>query len=403
MLDRYRPDVVRVADFDAADDDKTGIAVDDFVEPRQVLFEDGGIGDRLEDRTGLIDVAHGVIFERGGSDFLREVGVKSGPVRQRQDLARPRVLHHDGCGLGLGVLDGPVDFLFDNVLDFLVDGEHDIGARIGLAFDAPKPAAAGVLGNHQRPGIAPQLLVEGDLHTRQSFVVQTYIAQGLRGQLALGIKPLRLFLEADSAQVQGANSLGCFGVDFARDPGEVFLRLHPRQDLLGVAVEHAGEDGSGVGLIGNFQGNSVNGVDQHRHGQFLAIAIIDNATLGRNLNAAQLLAGGAQHKRVALEHLQVNQPGRDGQHPKPEQTAKQHQPRPYAVSGDHRRPRVHYQRTPPEASSNRAPAAPRRSAERGGLERRSGVDKKIGGLKKPPLAGSFPLAFPAPEKLLLNT
>ena len=292
-----------------------------------------------------------MILERGRGDLFGQVGVESGAIGEGEDFAGPGILHDDGCGLGLRVDDGLIDFLLGDVLDFFVDGEHQVGAGVGLAFDASEPLPAGILGDLERAGIASQLVVEGDFDARQSFVIESDIADGLGGEFALGIKALGLFLEADSAQVEVADAIGGFGVDFARDPGEILLRFHSRQDFRGVGVQHAGENGSGRRLVGDFGGNGINGVDQHRHRQFLAIAIINNAALGRDLDLALLLALGALHIGVALKDLQISEPAADGKYPDCEQTTKPPQARFAAAAGEHCRQRVHGQRVPPRADS----------------------------------------------------
>ena len=173
-----------------------------------------GNGDQLEGRAWLVDVADRVIFQFLRRDLAGQVGIERRPVGQRQDFSGLRILHNDGARLGMGLLHRRFQFAFRDVLDFLVDGQNDILARIGLLLDAAKPFAAGVHRDQHAAGFAAQFVIIRAFDSAQAFVVHAHIAEHLRCQLAFGIKALGFFLEIDAAQIHAP---GC-GRRFRRQP-----------------------------------------------------------------------------------------------------------------------------------------------------------------------------------------
>ncbi len=62
------------------------------------------------------------------------VGIESGANGERENLAGVHVLHDDGAVEGLGLLHRVVERALGQELDVLVDGEHQIAARLRLVL-----------------------------------------------------------------------------------------------------------------------------------------------------------------------------------------------------------------------------------------------------------------------------
>ena len=226
----------------------------------------------------------------------------------------------------MGVVHGLLEFLLDDVLDFFVDGEDNVVAGVGLALDAAEPFAARVHGDQHLAGRAVQARVEGVLNAAQALVVQSDVADGLRGQFALGIETLRLLLKVDAAQVHGADPLAGFRVHLARDPGEGVRRLEPRHHLPRVAVQDARQQAGGVLRVGNFAGNGKHRVHRNGHGQLVAVAVVNDAAAGRHRNRALLLPLRALQPVAVTEDLQLNQAEADESTPQKQEAPEQVQP-----------------------------------------------------------------------------
>ena len=78
------------------------LAVDHVVGRGHVRFERGGVGDELEGRAWLIDIADRVVFEERGRGMAELVGIERGPDGKSKNLAGVHVLHDDGAVVGVG-------------------------------------------------------------------------------------------------------------------------------------------------------------------------------------------------------------------------------------------------------------------------------------------------------------
>ena len=89
---------------------------------------------------------------------------------------------------------------------------------------------------------------------------------------------------------------GNLGRNAARDPGKVPARCRGggRSGLRGSACLRIGVDDGGQRarrgfLVVDLRGNGVDGVDLHGHGQFVQVAVVENAAARRDLKGALLL------------------------------------------------------------------------------------------------------------------
>ncbi len=81
--------------------DLPALAVDHVVGLGDVRVERGGVGDQLEDGSGLVDVADGMVFEQRRRGVPKVVGIEGGADGERKDLAGVHVLHDDGAVVGV--------------------------------------------------------------------------------------------------------------------------------------------------------------------------------------------------------------------------------------------------------------------------------------------------------------
>src|SRR6185312_4201394 len=98
------------------------------------------------------------------------------------------------------------------------------------------PAAFVVHGDQHLARLASQLGLKLSLHTAQSIVIQTNIAQHLCSKLAFGIEAFGLFLEVNTLQVQRTDTSAGGVIDFARNPGKSMRGTHPALNLTRVGV-----------------------------------------------------------------------------------------------------------------------------------------------------------------------
>ena len=91
-----KPLALVVVNDAAGERDLAALAVDHVVGRGHVLVERRGVGDQLEGRAGLVDVADGVVAQQLGRGVAKVVGIEGGPDGERENLAGVHVLHHDG-------------------------------------------------------------------------------------------------------------------------------------------------------------------------------------------------------------------------------------------------------------------------------------------------------------------
>ena len=207
-------------------------------------IERGGIGDQLEDGARLIDVAHGVVFEQRRRGVAKVVGVEGGANGERENLAGVHVLHDDGAVVGVLFLHHVIECSLGHELNVFVDGELEILSGVGLVFDGTEDMAARVNRREYASGRAMEARVEFLFKASQAVVVDTDVAQRLRGDLAVGIKALEFFLEVNAFEIEGADPRGDLGRHAARDPGKTAAFIEALGDfgLGGLRVGSVGVD-----------------------------------------------------------------------------------------------------------------------------------------------------------------
>ena len=139
-------------------------------------------------------------------------------------------------------------------------------------------------------------------------------AQHLRRQIARGIKTLRLFLEMNPLQLQRIDALDGLVVGLARHPAERLVRAAVRQHHVVVIAGDARDERNRGGKIFDFGGHGERGIDQHRHRQLVAGAVVDDSALGGQRNRPLLLVSRLLDEPAVAENLQVDQPPADGRH-----------------------------------------------------------------------------------------
>ena len=224
--------------------DLTALAIDQVVRFSDVRVERGRIGDQLEDGARLIDVADRVIFEQRRRGVAKVVGVEGGAHGERENLAGVHVLHHDGAVVGALFLHHVIERSLGHVLNVFVDGELEILSGIGFVFDGTEDMAAGVNRREDATGRAMEARVELLFKPSQAVVVDTDVAQRLRGDLAVGIKALEFFLEVNAFDIESADPRGDVGRHAAGDPGKTaaFIEAFGDFGLGGLRVCSVGVD-----------------------------------------------------------------------------------------------------------------------------------------------------------------
>ena len=82
--------------------DFASLAVDHVVGRGYMLVEGGGVGDQLEGRTRLVDIANRVIAQQRRRGVAKLVGIEGGTDGQRQNLAGVHVLDDYGAVIRMG-------------------------------------------------------------------------------------------------------------------------------------------------------------------------------------------------------------------------------------------------------------------------------------------------------------
>ena len=226
------------------------LAVDHVVGRGYMLFQRRRIRDQLEDRAGLVDVADGMIAQQFRRGVAKVVGVEGGADGEGQNLAGVHVLDNH-CAVGrLGALHGVIQRPLGHELNVLVDGQHQVPARLGFALAGAEHVAARIQGRIHAAGDAVQLRLELQLQAAQAVVVHAHIAQHLRGDLIVRIEALKLFLEVDAFEawtISAFTRAAISGVTRRATQAKLCPLSEPRGNLLlgGLRVVGVGVDDGG--------------------------------------------------------------------------------------------------------------------------------------------------------------
>ena len=93
-----------VVNHAAGESDLAALAVDHVVGRDHVLIERRRVGDQLEGRARLVDIADRVVAQQRRRGVAKLVGIEGGPNGERQNLAGVHVLHHHRAVHRLGLL-----------------------------------------------------------------------------------------------------------------------------------------------------------------------------------------------------------------------------------------------------------------------------------------------------------
>jgi hypothetical protein len=215
-------------------------------------------------------------------------------------------------------------------LNILVDGEHQVLARLGFVLARSQHVAARVHGRVHAAGNPMQPCFVFLLQAAQAVVVRAHIAQHLRGDLVIWVEALKLFLEVNALDGKCFYARRHIRRDAARDPGKTVPGNEAGGNLLfrGLVVVRVGVDQGGQGMRGgllvvDLGGNGVDGIDLHGHGQFAQVAVEKHAAPRSDLKGALLLLLGALLELVVAHHLQPEQAEENGAHPKQKKQADQ--------------------------------------------------------------------------------
>ena len=328
LMHRDDPEVVAlvVVNDAARQGDRAALAVDLVVGRGYMLIEGRGIGDQLEDRARLVDVADRVVAQQHRRSVAEVIGVEGGADGQSQNLAGMHVLDDHGAVVRMGALHGVVQRTLGQKLNVLVDGQHQVPARLRFPLAGAEHMTARVQGREHAAGNAMQLGFVLLLQAAQAVVVQPHVAQHLRGDFVARIEALRLLAEVDSFERAFFEEFLDAGrnrsTDAAGDPDEVLSGVQPGGDLLfgGLGVVGVGVDNRGQGvsrrlLVVNLAGNGEDRVHLHGHGQLVQVAVIEHAAARIHFEGPLLLLFGALDVLLVAHHLQPEEAKGDQNRP----------------------------------------------------------------------------------------
>ncbi len=106
------------------------------------------------------------------------------------------------------------------------------------------------------------------------------------------------------------------------------------EQFVRIDIENPREKAGCGGRIRNFAGHGEKRIYRDRHGQFLAVPVVDHATTRRKLNGSLLLVGSAGDEITVVDDLQLNQAEADQAEPEDENGAEEVQPLCCAVGWD---------------------------------------------------------------------
>jgi len=191
-----------------------------------------------------------------------------------------------------------------------------------------------------------QLRLELLLEPPQPVVVQAHIAQHLRRDFVVRIKPLKLLLKVDSLQALRIQQLlhprrGLLR-DTAGNPGKAVPGIQAVGNLLlgrlpvfGVGVHYRRQRVRHRLLVLDLRRHRENRIHLHGHRQLVQIPVVEHPAPRSHLERPLLLLLRTPLKLVVAHHLQPEQPG-DNQ-PRPEHENPAHSP-------EARPPQRHYAR-----------------------------------------------------------
>ena len=267
------------------------------------VLQRAGHRERLEGRARLVGVADRAVLRGVAGRGARVVGVDARPVGQRQHLAGVGV--HDDRGRALGPV-GRADVgehALDLVLDRGVDRQLQARPRLGGLRVADRDRLAERVVDQAPLAVgALQQLVVGVLEAAQAVAVGADRAQQLAGQVLAGVDaPVRRG-ELDAGELQLLHRRALAGGHRAREVDEAAVALRElAQERVGVDPEQRRELGGRLGRVLDQVRRRRDVVGGLGDRELDAVAVDDRAAPRRQLQRADLLAGGRAGQARALD------------------------------------------------------------------------------------------------------
>jgi hypothetical protein len=190
-----------------------------------------------------------------------------------------------------------------------------VGARRDLElFDSLNQNAAPqrVALDERRAALAAEIIVVMHLDAFESLRIAADESDQLRGQLTLGIVPIRLVGNSHALDIEGPDPLGFFGRHLPLDPHERFIGREFLNDRRRIHAESLSQAlGRGPRLF-DAMGASINRLPFEAQCERLAGAVENRAALGQNDPFLEMLFLSQQLELFALEDLQLKGAQRDG-------------------------------------------------------------------------------------------
>ena len=203
-----------------ADVQHAGVDVDDLFNIEHPLFEGGRRSHDFECGSRLVDVLRRPVATVRLRRKREVVRVERRLVRQRQNLSRQRVHHHDTAAGRVVFTDGGAQLALGDVLDVLVDCQFERHPGGRRPLDPAEGPIVGV-GLHEQPsGQASDFLVVSRFETVQPLVVDAHVSEQMRGQFLVRIEAPVLLDETDALQIEFADALRGIEGNVALDVGE---------------------------------------------------------------------------------------------------------------------------------------------------------------------------------------
>ena len=149
-------------------------------------------------------------------------------------------------------------------------------------------------------------------------------------QISRGVKTLWFLLQVNALQPQRTDALDGLVVRLASDPAEGLVSAAVGEHDVIVIPGNSSDQRDCSGEIFDLGRHRESRIHHHRHGEFTASAVVDDAPLGCKRNRALLLMSCLLYEFSVAEDLQVDQTSADGDEPQQEYRPQQIQPRVFA-------------------------------------------------------------------------
>ena len=202
------------------------------------------------------------------------------------------------------------DGVLGRALDGGIDGEHDVVPVLrvdALVLGSGDPVAVPSVLAIERAGRARQRLVVAFLDAGQALAVDVHHTEDLRSQVAVRIAPPHGIVDNDARDRLSLDPLGHVRIDLTLDIDPVGIHGDLFAHVLALEAELTGEHPHGLlglldvlGLYGDVL--AVDALGKH-----VAVAVVDRAAFGRQLDAREAPRIRARHVGVAVHDRVVDE------------------------------------------------------------------------------------------------